>query len=92
VLRNIVDRAKLYAVTRARDIDGILGLRVRDLLQAAVEEILAIEDLTGTTNPDDWARISGRKGERITYMRTMVRRGNRFVGRSIDVVRGNYRL
>ena len=82
VLANIVEKAKLSAIIRFLN-DGTFGLRVRDLVHAAAEEIREIEDLSATTNPDDWARISGRKGEEITFIRTLTRRGAKFVGRSI---------
>ena len=42
------------------------------LLSACVDEFRENEDLPNTTNPDDWARISGKKGERIVYIRTLV--------------------
>ncbi|MBO0891137.1 MAG: proteasome ATPase, partial [Acidothermales bacterium] len=66
---------------------GQKGLRVQHLLQAIVDEFKENEDLPNTTNPDDWARISGKKGERIVYIRTLVS-GKEGVseGRSIDTV------
>jgi proteasome-associated ATPase len=45
---------------------------VQHLLQACVDEFKENEDLPNTTNPDDWARISGKKGERIVYIRTLI--------------------
>ena len=42
------------------------------MLRAVVDEFREHEDMPNTTNPDDWARISGKKGERITYIRTIV--------------------
>ena len=45
------------------------------MLQACVDEFKENEDLPNTTNPDDWARISGKKGERIVYVRTMLGEG-----------------
>ena len=51
---------------------GEHGLRMEHLLGAVVEEFHEHEDMPNTTNPDDWARISGRKGERITFIRTIV--------------------
>jgi proteasome-associated ATPase len=82
ILVNIADRAKLSAILRFLE-TGQKGLRVQDLLHAAAEEIRAIEDLSGTTNPDDWARISGKKGEQIVFIRTLTKRGAGFAGRSI---------
>ncbi len=71
MLRNIVDRAKKKAVMRAIQ-NGEGGIRVDDLLEAVREEFKENEDLPNTTNPDDWARISGRKGERIISVRTVL--------------------
>ncbi|MEV6103952.1 proteasome ATPase [Streptomyces sp. NPDC051940] len=89
-IRNIVDRAKLALITRHLESGEPLGLRVQDLLRAAAEEILAIEDLTSATTPDDWARISGRKGERIVYVRTITSDGTGRGGRAVAT--GNYSL
>ena len=51
---------------------GQRGLRMQHLLAACVDEFRENEDLPNTTNPDDWARISGKKGERIVYIRTLI--------------------
>ncbi|MFB7454019.1 proteasome ATPase [Streptomyces sp. NPDC056194] len=91
-IRNIVDRAKLIQITRHLDRGGPLGLGARDLLRAAADEIRSIEDLTSTTNPDDWARISGRKGQKITYARTLTKTGTRLAGRSVEFAQGKYAL
>jgi proteasome-associated ATPase len=66
---------------------GQKGLRVAHLLAACVDEFSENEDLPNTTNPDDWARISGKKGERIVYIRTLIsgKQGTE-AGRSIDTV------
>lgn len=71
VIQNVVDRAKKYAI---KDLltSGEKGLRIEHLLRAVVDEFREHEDMPNTTNPDDWARISGKKGERITYIRTIV--------------------
>ncbi|MFL4478648.1 proteasome ATPase [Paeniglutamicibacter sp. ORCA_105] len=71
VIRNVVDRAKKSAI-KALLTGQERGLRMDYLLQAVVEEFHEHEDMPNTTNPDDWARISGRKGERITFIRTIV--------------------
>ncbi|MFT4216866.1 MAG: proteasome ATPase [Micropruina sp.] len=70
MLANIVGRAKKSAI---KDIlaGGPDGVRLEHLLGACADEVTENEDLPNTTNPDDWARISGRKGERITFMRTL---------------------
>jgi proteasome-associated ATPase len=71
VIQNVVDRAKKYAI---KDLlmSGERGIRIEHMLRAVVDEFREHEDMPNTTNPDDWARISGKKGERITYIRTIV--------------------
>ncbi|WP_373462304.1 proteasome ATPase [Arthrobacter agilis] len=71
VIQNVVDRAKKYAIKDLL-LDGSKGLRIEHLMRAVVDEFREHEDMPNTTNPDDWARISGKKGERITYIRTIV--------------------
>ncbi len=71
MVENIVRRAKKDAIKR--EIAGeSTGLREQYLLDAIVQEFREHEDLPNTTNPDDWARISGKKGERIVYVRTLI--------------------
>ena len=86
MIQNIVDRGKKMAIKQFLD-SGQKGLRVAHLLAACVDEFSENEDLPNTTNPDDWARISGKKGERIVYIRTLVsgKQGTE-AGRSIDTV------
>jgi len=86
MIQNIVDRAKKMAIKDFLDLDQ-KGLRVQHLLQACVDEFKENEDLPNTTNPDDWARISGKKGERIVFIRTLItgKQGTE-PGRSIDNV------
>ena len=86
MIQNIVDRAKKMAIKQFLE-TGQKGLRVAHLLSACVDEFSENEDLPNTTNPDDWARISGKKGERIVYIRTLVsgKQGSE-AGRSIDTV------
>jgi proteasome-associated ATPase len=86
MIQNIVDRAKKMAIKDYLD-HGQHGLRVSHLLQACVDEFKENEDLPNTTNPDDWARISGKKGERIVFIRTLItgKQGTE-PGRSIDTV------
>jgi proteasome-associated ATPase len=86
MIQNIVDRGKKMAI---KDLltTGQRGLRMQHLLAACVDEFRENEDLPNTTNPDDWARISGKKGERIVYIRTLVSGGKGSdAGRSIDTV------
>ncbi|MBW2360228.1 MAG: proteasome ATPase [Deltaproteobacteria bacterium] len=71
MIENIVARAKKKAVKRTID-HGERGIHVDDMIEAVNEEFKENEDLPNTTNPDDWARISGRKGERIINVRTLM--------------------
>ena len=90
MIQNIVDRAKKKAVKRLIE-DQERGIRLDDLIDAVREEFKENEDLPNTTNPDDWARISGRKGERIINVRTLITGINRNEGRSIEDIRsGQY--
>ena len=86
MIENIVARAKKMAIKEFLE-TGQKGLRIAHLLMACVDEFSENEDLPNTTNPDDWARISGKKGERIVYIRTLVsgKQGTE-AGRSIDTV------
>jgi proteasome-associated ATPase len=86
MIENIVGRAKKMAIKDFLE-KNQKGLRVSHLLQACVDEFKENEDLPNTTNPDDWARISGKKGERIVYIRTLItgKQGSD-TGRSIDTV------
>jgi proteasome-associated ATPase len=86
MIQNVVDRAKKMAIKEFLE-TGQKGLRVAHLLTACVDEFKENEDLPNTTNPDDWARISGKKGERIVYMRTLITgKSGTEAGRSIDTV------
>jgi proteasome-associated ATPase len=86
MIQNIVDRAKKMAI---KDLltTGQRGIRVEHLLTSCLDEFKENEDLPNTTNPDDWARISGKKGERIVYIRTLITgKAGTEPGRSIDTV------
>ncbi|MCH9815112.1 MAG: proteasome ATPase [Actinomycetia bacterium] len=86
MIENIVARAKKMAIKDFLAI-GAKGIRVQHLLDACIDEFRENEDLPNTTNPDDWARISGKKGERIVFIRTLVRgKAGDDLGRSIDTV------
>jgi proteasome-associated ATPase len=86
MIQNIVDRAKKMAIKDFLDV-GKKGLRMQHLMAACVDEFKENEDLPNTTNPDDWARISGKKGERIVYIRTLIQgKQGTEAGRSIDTV------
>src|SRR4029078_7740566 len=86
MIQNIVDRAKKMAIKDFLDHQQH-GLRVSHLLQACVDAFKENEDLPNTTTPDDWARISGKKGERIVFIRTLItgKQGTE-PGRPIDTV------
>ena len=93
MIENIVRRAKKLAIKRELG-GGPRGIRVQDLLDSIHREYKEHEDLPNTTNPDDWAKISGKKGERIVYVRTLVRHdesADPTGGRSIErVATGQY--
>jgi proteasome-associated ATPase len=86
MIENIVRRAKKLAIKRAIAGTG-RGIRMDDLFESIRQEYKENEDLPNTTNPDDWAKISGKKGERIVYIRTLISedRGTKG-GRSIERV------
>jgi proteasome-associated ATPase len=86
MIQNIVDRAKKMAIKDLLELEQ-RGLRVQHMLQACLDEFKENEDLPNTTNPDDWARISGKKGERIVFIRTLTsgKQGSE-PGRSIDTI------
>jgi proteasome-associated ATPase len=86
MIENIVGRAKKMAIKDFLE-TGQKGLRMQHLMSACIDEFKENEDLPNTTNPDDWARISGKKGERIVYIRTLVTsaKGTE-TGKSIDTI------
>ena len=86
MIENIVRRAKKLAIKRAiASEEG--GIRTDDLIRSIAKEYKEHEDLPNTTNPDDWAKISGKKGERIVYVRTLMSEGKETTGgRSIEKV------
>ncbi len=71
MIENIVRRAKKLAIKRLID-TGLKGICLQDLVDSIHQEFKEHEDLPNTTNPDDWAKISGKKGERIVFIRTLV--------------------
>jgi proteasome-associated ATPase len=70
MIEGIVSRAKKYAIKRMIA-TGVKGIRAEDLLAAMRDEFKENEDLPNTTNPDDWAKIAGRKSEKIIHVRTV---------------------
>ncbi|MEO6987163.1 MAG: AAA family ATPase, partial [Aquihabitans sp.] len=93
MIENVVRRAKKLAIKRLIA-GGSGGIRTADMIDSIHQEYKEHEDLPNTTNPDDWAKISGKKGERIVYIRTLVNHdddGEPAGGRSIErVATGQY--
>ena len=92
MIENIVRRAKKLAIKRVLA-GGDRGILAADLLASIKQEYKEHEDLPNTTNPDDWAKISGKKGERIVFIRTLVHTENPDAdgGRAIErVATGQY--
>ena len=79
MIENIVRRAKKLAIKRVIA-GGTRGVRTQDLLDSIRQEFREHEDLPNTTNPDDWVKISGKKGERIVFIRTLVNEGRTTAG------------
>ena len=75
MIENIVRRAKKLAIKRLIA-GGPKGIRTQDLIDSIHQEYKEHEDLPNTTNPDDWAKISGKKGERIVYVRTLIKKND----------------
>jgi proteasome-associated ATPase len=90
MIENIVSRAKKTAIKRFLQ-HGDKGIKAEDLLSAIRAEFKEHEDLPNTTNPDDWAKISGKKGERIVYVRTLLGDREGETGRQVErVTPGQY--
>ena len=91
MIENIVRRAKKLSIKRLIA-GGDKGITAQDLIDSVRQEFKEHEDLPNTTNPDDWAKISGKKGERIVYIRTLISSGKEAEGgRSIErVATGQY--
>ena len=91
MIENIVRRAKKLSIKRQIG-GGSKGISTQDMLDSIKQEFREHEDLPNTTNPDDWAKISGKKGERIVYVRTLVAHGEETTGgRAIErVATGQY--
>jgi len=95
MIENIVRRAKKLAIKRLIA-GGAKGVSTQDMLDSIRQEYKEHEDLPNTTNPDDWAKISGKKGERIVFIRTLVNEGKAAAaalagGRAIErVTTGQY--
>jgi len=86
MLENIVSRAKKAAIKEFLS-NNKKGIRVEHLISACLDEFRENEDLPNSTNPDDWARISGKKGERIVFLRTLIQSNSGpEQGRSIETL------
>ncbi len=89
MIENIVSRAKKLAIKRFISSEGKeKGIRLEDLTDAIREEYKENEDLPNTTNPDDWAKISGRKGEKVVSIRALMDDSERNKKREVRVVKG----
>lgn len=89
MIENIVSRAKKAAIKRFIGSDGAeKGMCLDDLKAAIREEYQENEDLPNTTNPDDWAKISGRKGEKIVNIRALINEPTQEKKQSVRVTRG----
>jgi len=91
MIENIVRRSKKLSIKRQIS-GGQRGISTQDLLDSIKQEFREHEDLPNTTNPDDWAKISGKKGERIVFVRTLMSEGKEPAGgRQIErVTTGQY--
>ena len=90
MIENVVRRAKKLAIKR-KIAGGTYGICTQDLLDSIKQEYREHEDLPNTTNPDDWAKISGKKGERIVFVRTLMSDRDDSGGRQIErVTTGQY--
>jgi proteasome-associated ATPase len=91
MIENIVRRAKKLSIKRQIE-NGDKGISTQDLIDSIRQEFREHEDLPNTTNPDDWAKISGKKGERIVFVRTILAEGEEpHGGRQIERVQtGQY--
>jgi proteasome-associated ATPase len=91
MIENIVRRAKKLSIKRQIE-GGGKGITTEDLVASVRHEFREHEDLPNTTNPDDWAKISGKKGERIVFVRTLLNKGDEATGgRQIErVTTGQY--
>jgi proteasome-associated ATPase len=91
MIENIVRRAKKLSIKRQIE-GGDKGICTDDLIASIKQEFREHEDLPNTTNPDDWAKISGKKGERIVFVRTLLAEGDEATGgRQIErVTTGQY--
>lgn len=89
MIEGVVSRAKKYAIKRMLE-TGVRGIREHDLIRAIKDEFKENEDLPNTTNPDDWAKIAGRKSEKIIHVRTMAGKAAADTKKIETVTTGHY--
>lgn len=89
MIEGVVSRAKKHAIKRMLE-TGVKGLKQEDLIRAIKDEFKENEDLPNTTNPDDWAKIAGRKSEKIIHVRTMAGRATADAKKIETVTTGHY--
>lgn len=89
MIEGVVSRAKKHAIKRMLE-TGAKGLKLEDLIRAIKDEFKENEDLPNTTNPDDWAKIAGRKSEKIIHVRTMAGRAAADTKKIETVTTGHY--
>ncbi|GFP30949.1 proteasome-associated ATPase [Candidatus Hakubella thermalkaliphila] len=89
MIENIVSRAKKFALKRLIS-TGEKGIMLVDLIQAVREEFQENEDLPNTTNPDDWTKISGRKGEKVIYVKTLLKEAKEKLRSTETIATGQY--
>lgn len=89
MIEGVVSRAKKHAIKRMLE-SGVKGLKQEDLIRAIKDEFKENEDLPNTTNPDDWAKIAGRKSEKIIHVRTMAGRATADAKKIENVTTGHY--
>lgn len=89
MIEGVVSRAKKHAIKRMLE-SGVKGLKQEDLIRAIKDEFKENEDLPNTTNPDDWAKIAGRKSEKIIHVRTMAGRATADAKKIETVTTGHY--
>ena len=88
LIEGVVSRAKKYAIKRLLA-SGERGIKAEDLIKAVRDEFKEHEDLPNTTNPDDWAKIAGKKADKIVHVRTITA-GSQESRRIETVTTGHY--
>ena len=89
MIESVCTRAKKTAVKRMIT-TGVKGIGAADLTDAVKAEFRENEDLPNTTNPDDWAKIAGRRGERIVHVRPVFDREAKKPRKVENISTGHY--